>query len=85
MKQASATDRDVRQVSEYRNDSGCEAVENSICSVDIVTPTLANSDQMAVAPLMLTGCLSINFIVNGVLIQGICGPIIFLKVYNAHV
>jgi hypothetical protein len=64
MQQATATDRYVRQMSEYRNDSCCEAVDNSVCFVDIVTPTLANSDHMVVASLMLTGCLSINFLVH---------------------
>jgi len=84
MQQATATDRYVRQMSEYRNDSCCEAVDNSVRFVDIVTPTLANSDHMVVAPLMLTGCLSINFLIHGVLIQRMCGLIIFLQGYNAH-
>jgi len=83
--QAAATDRNVRQVSECRNDSRCEVVEISVRFVDIVTSTLANSDNMSVVPLMVIGCLSITFLVHGVHIQRIYGPIIFLKDYNAHV
>jgi len=75
----------MRQVSEYRNDSRCEAVENSVCFVDIVTSTLANTDHIIAAPLMITGCISITFLVHGVLIHSKCVPIMSLKGYNAHV
>ena len=74
MQQATAKDRYVRQVSEYREDSSYEAVESFACFVDIATSTLASSDRMVV-----------TFLVHGVLIQRKCGPIIFLKDYNAHV
>jgi len=69
MQQAAATGRYVRLASKCRNDSRCEAVDISVCFVDIVTSTLANSDHRLLGQLMVIGCLSITFLVHGVSIQ----------------